>query len=146
MYPLFKIEFITMNEKEKEAIKRWYSQNWIIEMVRKTLETKEWDEVQMDVQRKALMPLGKHQELPDYMKTPEGKPLFISNLNPMNDEEEWQDAIEIGWKVIEEKLGISEIEIGRKLQAVQDADWEIFMKSVEDHYYIDMHSCFWLFL
>jgi hypothetical protein len=121
-----------MNKKEREAVKKWYSQGWILEAVRKSCEQEAWDDLEANVQRIALIPLSKHDNLPDYMRTPEGKPLFTSNLSPMSNEEEWQDAVEIGWEVVREKLGISEIEVRKKLQDEIDADWEVFMKSVEE--------------
>lgn len=117
---------------EKEALKRWYSQDWIIEAVNKAKDANDWDNLEATVQRHGLMPLSKIDDLPDFMKTSEGKPLFPTGLNPMKDLEGWQDAIEVGWAVIEEKTGISMDFVQEKLREEKDADWEVFMKSVEE--------------
>lgn len=121
-----------MNDTEKKALEKWYAQQWILDAVRKARDEENWDDVESHVQRNVLLPLSKHPDLPDYMRTPEGEPLFPSNLSPLNDAEAWQDAIEIGWAVIEEKLGITMDEVQGHLRAEKDADWEVFMKSVEE--------------
>ncbi|MHC4944201.1 MAG: hypothetical protein ACYTG7_14400 [Planctomycetota bacterium] len=120
-----------MNENEKEALRRWYSQDWIIAAVNKAKEQEDWDALEANVQKHALLPLSKHGQLPDFMRTEEGKPLFPTSLSPLYDAEGWQDAIEIGWAVIEEKTGISMEHVQDKLRAEKDADWDVFMKSVE---------------
>jgi hypothetical protein len=66
------------------------------------------------------------------MRTEDGKPLFPTSLSPLYDAEGWQDAIEIGWAVIEEKTGVSMDHVQSKLRAEKDADWDVFMKSVEE--------------
>ncbi|MFH1998572.1 MAG: hypothetical protein ABIK28_02775, partial [Planctomycetota bacterium] len=71
-------------------------------------------------------------DLPDFMKTTDGKPLFPTGLNPIKDLEGWQDAIEVGWAVTEEKTGISMEFVQGKIREEKDADWEVFIKSVEE--------------
>jgi len=121
-----------MNEKEKQALQRWYSQDWILAAVRKALDSEDWDTLEATVQKHALLPLGKHSQLPDYMRDDAGKPLFPTSLSPLQDMEGWQDAIEIGWAVIADKTGISMEAVQAKIRAEIDADWEVFMKSVEE--------------
>ena len=105
-----------MNDTEKEALRRWYSQDWIIAAVNKAKEHEDWDALEANVQKHALLPLSKHGELPDFMRDEDGKPLFPTSLSPLYDAEGWQDAIEIGWAVIEEKTGISMDHVQSKLR------------------------------
>jgi hypothetical protein len=121
-----------MDEKQTEALKKWYSQEWILDAVRKAEKAGEWDDLETHVQRHALMPLSKHAELPDYMTDDEGKPLFPTNCNPLHDQDSWQDAIEVGWAVIEEKTGVSMDKVQGELRKEKNADWEVFMKSIEE--------------
>ena len=86
----------------------------------------------ISTENSTYFPLSKHGQLPDYMKAEGDKPLFPSNLNPMNDEELWQDAIEIGWAVVEEKLGVSMEFVQKQIRSEIDDDWDRFMKSVEE--------------
>lgn len=126
------MELIMIDETQKKALIRWYSQAWVLEAVRKSKEEENWDDVEAHVQRHILMPLSKHSELPDYMKNEDNSPLFPTNCNPMNDEEIWQDAIEIGWKVMEEKVGLPMDFVQAQIKSEIDADWEVFMKSVDE--------------
>jgi hypothetical protein len=121
-----------LDEKQKNALKIWYEQSWILDSVKRSFDAQDWEDVEAIVHRNGLYPLGKHAELPDYMRNDEGKPLFPTNLNPINDMEGWQDAIEIGWAVVAEKLGFTMDEVQQHIRDEQDADWEIFMKSVEE--------------
>lgn len=121
-----------MNEKEKQALRQWYSQEWVLNAILKAKEAEDWDTLEAHVHRNCLLPLSKHDTLPDFMRNPEGGPLFPSNLSPLQDQEGWQDAIEIGWEVVKEKLGVTMEEVQGKIRAEKDADWEVFMKSVEE--------------
>lgn len=121
-----------MNDIETEALKRWYSQEWILAAVRKARDEEDWDALEATVQKHALMPLSKHSQLPDYMRKEGDKPLFPTNLSPLNDVENWQDAIEIGWVVIADKTGVTMEAVQEKIRAEKDADWDVFMKSVEE--------------
>jgi len=121
-----------MQENEKNALRRWYSQEWVLAAVNKAKDMEDWDTLEATVQRNALLPLSKHEQLPDYMCAAEGKPLFPTNLSPLYDQEGWQDAIEIGWDVIREKTGVSMEFVQAQIRAEKDADWEVFMKSVEE--------------
>ena len=89
------------------------------------LDLEEW------VQKGCLIPLSKHDQLPEYMKNEDGTPLFPGNLDPRESEDEWQDAIEIGWNVIEKVFGISNDNRHKKIQNMVDDDWQAFLKSVE---------------
>ncbi len=121
-----------MDEKRKDALRKWYSQDWVIQALNKKKEEENWDDFEAQVQRFILLPLGKHDKLPDFMRDDDGKTLFPTNLNPLHDEEGWQDAIEVGWDVVKEKLSVSMEEVQAKIRSEIDEDWERFMKSVEE--------------
>ena len=121
-----------MNEKQEDALRRWYAQEWILDTVKRAHEEEDWEEVESHVHRTVLLPLGKHNDLPDFMRNDVGGPLFPTNLSPLQDHEGWSEAVEIGWQVVSEKLGISRDEVQGKIRAEQDEDWEVFMKSVEE--------------
>jgi len=120
-----------LDDNQIDALKKWYCQAWIIESVKKAQNEQNWDDLEAHVQRHSLMPLSKHSKLPDYMKTEGDKPLFPTNLNPMTDEELWQDAIEIGWAIIEKKTGVSMEFVQKQIKSEIDQDWDIFIDSVE---------------
>ena len=97
------------NDEEKKAVTQWYSQPHILEKTRELYDANKYEELELYLQKTCLMPLGDHDNLPDYMKSAEsGKPLFEKNLNPVADLEQWQDAVEVAWTVVESKLGISQ--------------------------------------
>jgi hypothetical protein len=81
---------------------------------------------------RCLFPLARHSELPDYLKDDEGKPLFPTNLNPKEDLEKWQDAIEVGWEVVEKKFGLHHDDVHRSIAREQKEDWAQFMARYEE--------------
>ena len=120
-----------LNQAEREALTRWYSENRVLEEAHLLFQQGEYEGLEAFLHRTCLLPLGQHDLLPAYMCDDDGKPLFPQNLNPMADEEKWQDAIEVGWTVMEKKLGMSHDDVHRAIAANQDKEWEVFMKSVE---------------
>jgi len=121
-----------LNEKEAEALRRWYRQDSVLGPVRRMLDAKEWDELEEHLQMRCLFPISRHSELPDFMRDEEGKPLFPTNLNPRSDLEKWQDAIEVGWAVVEEETGLSRSAIAARRDAEQQEDWDDFMRRYEE--------------
>jgi hypothetical protein len=120
-----------MNEKEKEALKLWYTREKLLGQFRELIEKEEWEELEEHLQMRCLFPLSRHFELPDFMKDDEGKPLFPTNLNPGKDLELWRDGIEVGWEVIEEEFSLSHDDLHRSIAKEQQADWEQFMARAE---------------
>ena len=120
-----------LTERERDALRRWYAQPHVLERVRQLRDTADPEDVEEYLHKLCLFPLGKHDQLPDWMRTEEGKPLFETNLNPMVDQEKWQDAIEVGWEVMEEELGLSHDDIHRAVAREQQDEWEAFIASVE---------------
>jgi hypothetical protein len=121
-----------LSDVEREALRRWYSQDAVLARAKMLYEADKLEELEEWLHGSSLFPLGRHDALPDYMKAEDGSPLFPTNLNPRADEKVWQDAIEIGWAIVEEKLGISHDEIHRRVAQEQTDDWDAFMESVEE--------------
>jgi hypothetical protein len=117
-----------LDEKQKKAIETWYARDEIIAEVRRLRDAGLWEEVEEYVHMGALLPLGKRESLPDYMFDEKKKPLFPDNLSPVGNEEGWQDAIDIGWTVIEKTLGLSHDEVHVRIRDIQDADWDKFLR------------------
>jgi hypothetical protein len=121
-----------LTEKEHEALRSWYRRDVILAEARRLATSEYWEELEEFLHMRCLFALSRHSELPDYMLDEAGKPLFPTNLNPKDDLEKWQDAIEVGWEVVEKELGLSRDDVHRKIAAEQSEDWDRFMKSVEE--------------
>lgn len=120
-----------MNEKQKAALKAWYSRDALLGQFKKLIEKEEWEELEEHLQMRCLFNLSRHFELPDYMLDEEGKPLFPTNLNPKKDLEVWRDGIEVGWQVIEEQFGLKQEHMHRAIAKEQQDDWAEFMARYE---------------
>jgi len=119
-----------LDDKQKNALKRWYSRPEILHQARERIEKKYWEDLEELLHMRALMPLGRTQDLPDYLKKEDGEAL-LPNLNPRNNQEAWDDAIEVGWGVVEAELGVSRDEVHAAIGNQQQDSWDDFMKSIE---------------
>jgi hypothetical protein len=120
-------EAAVLNEREREALLRWYAQDKILDQARALYNDEQDEELEEYLHMLCLLPLARHAELPDYLRTDDGKPLFPTNLNPSADQEKWQDAIEVGWQVMQDKLGFSYDDIHRRVAELQQRDWKEFL-------------------
>ena len=120
-----------LDDRQKDALRRWYSRPEVIARVRELAEEGSWEDLEEHVQMASLMPLGRIEQLPDYLLDEDGKPLLPNNASPIQDREEWQDAIEVGWEVMERELGVSQDQVHQRIAQRQGDDWEAFMKDVE---------------
>lgn len=120
-----------LDETQREAIALWYAQPDLLVEVRRLHDAGAYEELEGYLHRTCLLSIGQHDTLPDHMRDVDGKTLFPTNLNPAEDDEGWQDAIEIGWQVVEAQLGISHDDIHRAIAAEQQDEWQTFLKSVE---------------
>jgi len=123
---------MTLNDTQKQALESWYDRQAILDEVGKLWKAEEWEALEDFIHRGALLPLGRHDSLPGYMKDQDGKSLFPDNLSPVANLEGWRDAIEVGWKVIETRLGLSHDDVHRAIARIQKDDWESFVKRAED--------------
>jgi hypothetical protein len=120
-----------LTKEEGEALYRWYTQDSVLDETRRLIEKNALEELEEYLHMTCLFPLSRHGELPDFMKNADGTPLFPTNLNPKKDLEKWQDAIEVGWQVVEERFRLSHAEVHRRLARAQKQDWDAFIESVE---------------
>ena len=121
-----------LNDTEKAALLRWYRQEHVLDEARGLAERGSLAELEEHLHMRCLFALSRHSDLPDWMRTEEGKPLFPTNLNPAQDIEKWRDAVEVAWEVMEAELSLSHDEVHRRLAAEQSSDWERFLESVEE--------------
>lgn len=120
-----------LDDKQKDAIRRWYARPEIIEKARTLHREGRWEDLEEHVNMLSLTPLSNHDRLPDYLKQEDGKPLIPSNLNPQKDIEGWRDAVELGWEVMDREIGVSQALLHQNIARSQDESWSEFMKSVE---------------
>ena len=120
-----------LDDRQKDALRRWYSRPEIIDEARELSRQERWEDLEEHVQMTALMPLSRTEQLPEYLLGEDGKPLLPNNASPMRDVEEWQDAIEVGWEVMERELGGSQEHLHRSIAQRQGDDWDAFLKDVE---------------
>ena len=111
-------------------MRRWYRQKHILDQARKRIEDKYWEDLEELLHMRCLFPLARSTELPDYMKNDDGSAL-LPKLDPRSNLEAWQDAIEVGWEVIESELGVSRDAVHEAIGKQQKATWEEFLNSVE---------------
>ena len=117
-----------MDETQKAALERWYSEPAVLERAKALWDAGECEDLEEYLHREALLPLSRHELLPDYMKNEEGATLFPTNLNPGSHLEIWQEACEIAWQVVEAKLGFTHDDVHLKIRDAQRDDWEAFLK------------------
>lgn len=121
-----------LNDKQLEALRSWYAQDWILDKVRVLWKSEEWEELEEFIHKGAIMPLGRHDALPAYMLDEQGKTLFPDNLSPIGNEEGWQDGIEVGWEVVEKELGLAHDTVHVKIRDLQNSDWDDFIRRAEE--------------
>ncbi len=119
-----------LSKEEHAALTRWYSQDHVLDKAREFVDGGQLEELEEFVHKTALWPLGRHENLPDFMLDDEGKTLFPTNLDPRADEDKWQDALVVGWEVMAAKVGVSHDDVHREVAREQQDEWETFMKSV----------------
>ena len=120
-----------LDDKQKDAIRRWYARPEIVEKARALHREGRWEDLEEHVNMLSLMPLSKIDQLPDYLKQADGEPLIPSNLNPKEDIEEWRDAVELGWEVMNREIGVSQALLNQRIAERQNENWDEFMKSIE---------------
>lgn len=120
-----------LNDVEREALRRWYARTEVLERARELGDAGEYEQLEGWLHKGCLIPLGRHGDLPDYMCDDSGKPLFADDLNPGVDLEIWQDAIEVGWEVMRDELGLSHDDVHKAIAVEQQDEWQAFLDSVE---------------
>ena len=120
-----------LDDKQKEALRTWYQQPKILDEARERIERKYWEDLEEFLHMRALLPFSRTEDLPDFVKKEDGTSLLPS-LDPRSNQEGWQDAIEIGWDVVEAELGVSRNDVHRFIGEQQKDNWDSFIKSTEE--------------
>jgi hypothetical protein len=120
-----------LDDKQKDAIRRWYARPEIVEEARVLHREGRWEDLEEHVNMRSLTPLSNIGQLPDYLKQEDGKPLIPSNLDPRKDIEGWRDAIEVGWEVMDREIGVSQALLHQNIARLQNDGWGDFLRSVE---------------
>lgn len=119
-----------LDDRQKDALRRWYRRPEVLDEARKRIADNYWEDLEELVHMRSLMPLVRTKDLPDYLKTDEGEAVLPS-LDPRANLEAWQDAIEVGWEVVEAELGVSHDAVHNAIGTQQKDNWADFMASVE---------------
>ena len=120
-----------LDDGQKDAMRRWYSQPEIVDKARALHREGRWEDLEEHVNMLSLRPLSDIDRLPDYLKQEDGGPLIPSNLNPQKDIEAWRDAVEVGWEVMDREIGVSQALLHQTIAQSQDRDWAEFVKRGE---------------
>jgi hypothetical protein len=121
-----------LTDQQKKGLEHWYRQSWLLDKAVSFLDQNDWLGMEDYMHRDALIPIARREEVPDFLRDADGKPLFPHGINPAADVEAWRDAIEVGWMVMEEERGINQDRVHREVAALQKADWEDFLRRAEE--------------
>ncbi len=120
-----------LDDRQKDALRRWYRRDEIRKEMERLIESEDYENLEEFVQMRSLFGLARHSELPEYLKDGT-RPLIPSNCNPREDEEQWKDAVDVGWEVVEADFGLTRDAIHLKIKEWQERTWEEFIRSVEE--------------
>lgn len=120
-----------LDDKQKDALRQWYRRAEILDEARQQIQREYWEDLEEFLHMRCLMPLSRTRDLPDYLKTDDDSAL-LPNLDPRSNLEAWQDAIEVGWEVVEAEFGVSRDDVHRAIGKQQKEDWGEFLKSIEE--------------
>lgn len=120
-----------LNDRQRDALRRWYRRSEVTEEINRLVRREDWEALEEYIQMRALFDLSRHSELPDYLRDG-ANPLIPSNCNPRASEEDWQDAIEVAWEVMEADFQLSRDAVHLKIKEWQERSWEAFLQSVEE--------------
>jgi hypothetical protein len=120
-----------LTDKQKKGLEHWYRQSWLLDKAVSFLEDNDWLGMEDYMHRDALIPIARIDDLPDFMRDENGEPLFPNGLNPTANLEGWQDAIEVGWVVMEQERGINHDRVHTEIAAIQKTDWDNFIERAE---------------
>lgn len=120
-----------LTDAQREALRRWYAEASVLDEARRHADAGKYELLEDLLHRRHIQALSRPEGLPDYLMDEGGAPLFPEGLDPRKDEAAWQDAIEVGWEVVEAHLGLSHDAVHRRIASEQHDDWQAFLESVE---------------
>jgi hypothetical protein len=120
-----------LNDEQQMALTLWYGQPQILDKALSYLDDGDWSGMEEYLHRDALTPISRIDQLPEFMRDANGTPFFPTGINPVTNLEAWQDAIEIGWKVMEKERGISHDRVHKEIAKIEKEDWDSFVRRAE---------------
>lgn len=120
-----------LDDRQKDALRQWYRRPEVTNEVQRLIRREDWEALEEFVQMRSLFDLARHSDLPEYLRDGEA-PLIPSNCNPRSSEEDWQDAIEVGWEVTGADFGLGRDAVHLKIKDWQERSWESFLQSVDE--------------
>jgi len=120
-----------LDDRQKDALREWYRRSEVLDEARRCVKNQYWEDLEEHIQMRSLLPLVRTSELPDYLRNEKGEALLPS-VNPRDNKDAWEDAVGVGWEVVESELGLSHDDVHRAIAEQQKESWDTFMKSVEE--------------
>ena len=121
-----------LNDGQKKALRRWYSQQQVLDEALAFVDDGDWLGMEEYLHRDALMPLARIDQLPEFMRDENGTPFFPTGIDPAANLEVWQDAIEVGWEVMEKERGINHDRVHKEIAKIEQDDWDRFLRGAEE--------------
>ena len=121
-----------LSDEQKKALTQWYSQPQVLDKAVSYLDDGDWSGMEEYIHRDALVPISQADQLPEFMRDEKGNSLFPAGINPAANLEGWQDAIEVGWEVMEKERGISQDRVHQEIARLEREDWESFLRRAEE--------------
>ena len=121
-----------LSDKQEKALRQWYSQPQVLDKALAYLDDGNWSGMEEYLHRNALMPIARIDELPEFMLDEKGTPFFPTGIDPSANLEVWQDAIEVGWEVMERERGISHDRVHQEIAKIEQDDWDSFVRRAEE--------------
>ena len=121
-----------LSDRQEMALRQWYSQPQVLDKALAYLDDGNWSGMEEYLHRDALMPIARIDELPEFMLDEKGTPFFPTGIDPSANLEVWQDAIEVGWEVMERERGISHDRVHQEIAKIEQDDWDSFIRRAEE--------------
>ena len=121
-----------LSDRQEMALRQWYSQPQVLDKALAYLDDGNWSGMEEYLHRDALMPIARIDELPEFMLDEKGTPFFPTGIDPSANLEVWQDAIEVGWEVMERERGISHDRVHQEIAKIDQDDWDSFIRRAEE--------------
>ena len=121
-----------LSDRQEMALRQWYSQPQVLDKALAYLDDGNWSGMEEYLHRDALMPIARIDELPEFMLDEKGTPFFPTGIDPSANLEVWQDAIEVGWEVMERERGIGHDRVHQEIAKLEQDDWDSFIRRAEE--------------
>jgi len=121
-----------LSDRQRKALRQWYSQPQVLGKAVAYLDDNDWSGMEEYLHRDALIPIARIDQLPEFMHDENGAPFFPSGIDPVGNLEIWQDAIEVGWEVMETERGISHDRVHKEIAKIERDDWDRFIRRAEE--------------